>query len=1008
VKVTSESRQQRRARERAQRKSSKRALLLSGLGVLAISAPLSANTITVDSSADTAIGDGRCTLREAINNANANADTTGANDCATGSGADVIRFAPSITTITLSGTELPAITESLTITGPGASSLTISGNNQSRIFHVEAGAAAPITVEIDNLTVTAGSDTNGGAILDVSENLTLDHVTVSGSVASGGGGGVGFVDQYGGALTITNSTISGNQCLYGGGGVSVLYGIGNVTISNTTISGNSAAYGGGFGAYESDAQITISGSTISGNSALYAGGGVELDSGYQPVSITNTLITSNTSGIFGGGVDVSYAYASVYLGHDTINGNSTSGLSGGGVNAVILSGSVLTVQNCVVSSNSAGTATGYDGAGGGLSIRGSSEISSQGTFAIADSVISGNTGDPNDAAATDTGDTSKGYGGGIYISYISGAVQRTTITGNTAFHGGGAYLYDGANVKFENDTIAKNAAKTIIPTESGAGGGVLIQGSTSVVAFNETTIAGDTAANGNTSQIDGGGIDVDTGSTPSVTLYNSIVANNTAAAGTTPDISGTVTATYTLIKTPGTATINGGSGNVTGVDPALLPLANNRSTVTAGITTASQTPQTGMPLCSSPVVNAGDPAFASPPATDERSMPRVVGGRIDMGSVELNPGTIQFSSNAQSVGEGSGTTVTVTRTGGTDGAITANYATANGTATAGSDYTAASGVLNWADGDSTNRSFNISTLNDSVYEGNEQFTASLSACAILGSPSSQTITIVDDETQPVMSIGDISLPEGDSGTTLFSFPVTLSGQSAQTITATFTTNNGTAVSGSDYTASSGTVTFTPGQTTQTITISVLGDTNCEPDETFTVTLGSPVNATIAKGTGTGTIQGGDCADLSITKAVTTPGPYVLGNNVSYVITASNAGPVAATSVTITDVIPSGEQYVSAVPSQGSCSGTSTVVCSMGTIANGASATVMLTVKLNATGTVTNTATAASANDPNGTNNAGAAGLAVGLPGAQIPTLDPFALALLAAILAFFGIAVTKK
>jgi parallel beta-helix repeat protein len=115
---------------------------------------------------------------------------------------------------------------------------------------------------------------------------------------------------------------------------------------------------------------------------------------------------------------------------------------------------------------------------------------------------------------------------------------------------------------------------------------------------------------------------------------------------------------------------------------------------------------------------------------------------------------------------------------------------------------------------------------------------------------------------PTISIDDATVTEGNAGTTPAVFVVHLSAASAQTVTAAFTTANGTAMAPGDYTAASGTVTFTPGVVTSTVSVLVQGDTVVEADETFTVTLSAPVNATIADGQATGTISDDDAPPLS--------------------------------------------------------------------------------------------------------------------------------------------------
>jgi YVTN family beta-propeller protein len=129
-------------------------------------------------------------------------------------------------------------------------------------------------------------------------------------------------------------------------------------------------------------------------------------------------------------------------------------------------------------------------------------------------------------------------------------------------------------------------------------------------------------------------------------------------------------------------------------------------------------------------------------------------------------GTLQFSAATYSVGEAGGSvTITVTRVGGSTGAVGASFATSDGTATAGSDYTAASGTLSWADGDSAPKTFVVPILQDALVEGNETVNLTLSAPtggATLGAPSTAVLTIVDDDApvvigQPIPTVADWAL-----------------------------------------------------------------------------------------------------------------------------------------------------------------------------------------------------------------------------------------------------------
>ena len=121
------------------------------------------------------------------------------------------------------------------------------------------------------------------------------------------------------------------------------------------------------------------------------------------------------------------------------------------------------------------------------------------------------------------------------------------------------------------------------------------------------------------------------------------------------------------------------------------------------------------------------------------------------------------------------------------------------------------------------------------------------------------VTITDDDAPPGISIGDATVVEGNSGPVAATFTVSLAFASGATVSAQWATANNTALAGSDYTAGSGTVTFTPGQTSQPVVVQVLGDTALEPNETFAVNLTNPVNGTLTDAQGGGTITNDDSA-----------------------------------------------------------------------------------------------------------------------------------------------------
>jgi fibronectin-binding autotransporter adhesin len=236
-------------------------------------------------------------------------------------------------------------------------------------------------------------------------------------------------------------------------------------------------------------------------------------------------------------------------------------------------------------------------------------------------------------------------------------------------------------------------------------------------------------------------------------------------------------------------------------------------------------------------------------------------------------GTLQFSAATYSVSEsGVSATITITRTGGTTGTATVQFSTSNGTATAGSDYTAVTNqTVTFNDGD-TSKTVSVAITNDALDENDETVNLTLSSpggSGALGSPAIAVLTINDDDATPSLSINDVSLSEGNSGTTNFTFTVTLSAASGLPVTVNYATANGTA-DATDYTAVPSTLlTFNPGDTTKTVNVLVNGDTVAEINETFFVNLSGATNAAISDNQGLGTILNDDGALIQFNSATYT-------------------------------------------------------------------------------------------------------------------------------------------
>ncbi len=261
--------------------------------------------------------------------------------------------------------QLPTITESVTITGPRANLLSIDAGNGTdnvfntgdgyRIFNIDGGTATEIDVELRGLTLSGGDvggsfpDDSGGAILN-SENLTLTSSTLSGNSADRGGG---IFNTNTGTATLTSSTLSGNSADRGGG----IFNGGTVTITSSTLSGNSAYYylGGGGGGIFNGGTATISSSTLSGNSAGRYGGGI---SNYGTATISNSTLSGNSargSAPFldygsGGGI---HNTGTVTISSSTLSGNSAY-LGGGIYNSI----GTATITSSLVAGNTAASSGG--------------------------------------------------------------------------------------------------------------------------------------------------------------------------------------------------------------------------------------------------------------------------------------------------------------------------------------------------------------------------------------------------------------------------------------------------------------------------------------------------------------------------------------------------------------------------------------------------------------------------------------------------------------------------
>ncbi|MDP1748666.1 MAG: Calx-beta domain-containing protein [Reyranella sp.] len=205
---------------------------------------------------------------------------------------------------------------------------------------------------------------------------------------------------------------------------------------------------------------------------------------------------------------------------------------------------------------------------------------------------------------------------------------------------------------------------------------------------------------------------------------------------------------------------------------------------------------------------------------------------------------------------------TVTLSAAATSPVTVAYATANGTATAGSDYAALAGTLTFAAGE-TSKVVHVQVSGDTAVEANETLKLNLSSpngATIVRGAATGTITNDDMAPAPTLAIGDATFAEGSAAAPGHAtFTVSLSAASTTPVTVHYATADGTATAGSDYVAQSGTLTFAVGETQKTIQVTAIGDAVVEANEGFTVVLTNPSGATLADGTGAGTITNDDAA-----------------------------------------------------------------------------------------------------------------------------------------------------
>lgn len=522
----------------------------------------------------------------------------------------------------------------------------------------------------------------------------------------------------------------------------------------------------------------------------------------------------------------------VHLSHNNTN-------NGGG--AVFNSGHIR-LQNSQVFSNS------VDGVGGGFYIWYSGVVTVTNSDIANNSAQQGggffNLGDLVIEESTLQGNSGALFGGALTVfTQATTELTNVTIVGNQS-DGSAAGIYNsGAPLTMTNVTISGNDA----PTNTGL---------TNLGADSQTRILNSTITNNFVSGpgVRHGGIaNVSSGN---LTIKNSIVADN-EGRNCSISSSGTWLSEGYNLSSDHYCNLTA-TGDLPSTAPLLYPLADY------GGATWTHALQPG-----SPAIDAADNADC--PVTDQRGVTRPFDGDndstavCDIGAVELRN---QIEIEDVTVEEGdAGTTnavFTVTLSPPSSQPISLNYETADDTAEAGSDYITDLDMLTFNPGETT-KFITIAVLGDTDDEANETFFLNLSGTLEADIVDGQAVgTIVDDDGLPSLTIAEATIDEGNTGTAVAEFTVTLSPASSDTVQVNYTTADGTAVAGDDYTTVMDTLTFAPGETSKTIEVDVLGDVIDEGDEeVFYVNLSSPVNATVVDDTAVGTITDDEIARVSM-------------------------------------------------------------------------------------------------------------------------------------------------
>ncbi|HKR10644.1 MAG TPA: Calx-beta domain-containing protein [Pyrinomonadaceae bacterium] len=850
--------------------------------------------------------DGAGSLREAIVNANATPGTDTISFNIPGTGVQTISLV----------TALPDITDPVVIDGttqPGYSGsplVEINGlaiSNQTGLG-IRAGGSTVRGLAIGNF-----SSSTAIAVSDCDNNVFQANyigVDAAGTTARPNDTGISLSNSknnlIGGTTAVARNVISGNHSrgIFINGSNNVVQGnyigtnaagtdsfgfgtsgidLSGIFVGNNLIGGTASGAGNLISGLSRGISIFGSGTTVQGNLIGTDVTGTKkisnTNNGILTFEATNTIVGGLTPGarnIISGnstGIRVSGAGSKVqgnFIGTD-ITGTQPLGNNGSGVsaaNGVLVGGATPEARN-VIAANGGNVSLGENNSGVGVTVQGNyigTDVT--GTKALASNTLFGISISTNGhligGSAPGEQNVISGNMIGIAVGRVPGpAISGTVIKGNIiGLNAQGTAPLPNTQLGVQYSTAQNN---TLGGVENGAANKIAFNGGPGVLVLNGT----DNSIRGNSIFSNTGlGIDLNavsgtpTGVTPNDPNDTDLGANNLQNFPVITTVSSNASSTTIL------GNLNSTPNTVFQIDfysNAAVDLSGNGEGGLFFGTTAVTTNASGNAVIdvTFPIaLPAGRVITAT--ATDPNGNTSEFSAADPTGAI----GSVQFNFNSFFVIEDVGVaTVTVERTGGSSGNVSVQFETTNGTATAGQDYTAASGTLNFANGE-ISKTIQIPIANDDTTEPDETFTLALknpSSLDVFGSPISMTITIQDRTTVPALLVFSTSVTEGNLGTVTESrFEVRLSAATGRTVTVSYTTNIGNAHGGAacgtpgvDYQSTSGSLVFQPGSFQKFVPVNICGDNSAELNEGFFFDIFNPNNATIADTPALGTILNDD-------------------------------------------------------------------------------------------------------------------------------------------------------